>query len=161
MVHLRPITSADIAEINKWPPYERDFAQMDYSLREKGWLDEFYDKLHVRLYAIESDKGVVGFTLLNFTGKEEAEFRVALHPLEVGKGLGEEATRSTLQIGFDQFGLKRIYLIVRKSNPRAARLYERVGFTKSGESVHTIQGQRIEFIDLDITREKLGRRKEG
>lgn len=152
MIHLRPIISADIAEIKNWPPYEQDFAQMDYAIREKGWLAEFRNVPDARLYAVEEKARVIGFSLLSITREREAEFRIALHPRRLGKGLGEEATRTTLNIGFDQFGLESIYLIVRKNNPRAARLYERVGFVKIGESVHTIQKQRVEFFDMIMTR---------
>lgn len=41
MVELRLIRKEDIAEINNWPDYIDDFAQMNYALREHGRLDEF------------------------------------------------------------------------------------------------------------------------
>ncbi len=42
MIQLRPIIPEDISEIN-WPPYLGGFEQMDYALRNNGWLDEFRD----------------------------------------------------------------------------------------------------------------------
>ncbi len=157
MILLRPITAADISAIKNWPPYEPDFAQMDYALREQGWLDDFYNMPGAHLYAVEDNVVVIGFTLLNITKDAEAEFRIALHPHHVGKGIGQEVTQETLRIGFGQLGLERITLIVRKNNPRAARLYERVGFSKNGESVHAVQRKPIEFIDMVITREQFSK----
>ena len=104
-------------------------------------------------------KGITGFTLLHLTAGNEAEFRIALHRRHVGKGMGAEATRATVQTGFDQFRLERITLIVRKNNSRAARLYDRVGFRITGESVHTVRGKRFEFIDMDITRVQFNMRE--
>ena len=152
MIHLRSLTAADIAAIKKWPSYEQDFSQMDYALREKGWLDEFRDKPDARLYAVESGSDVFGFSLLSISKNKEAEFRIALHPRHLGRGVGREAAFATLDRGFRQFGLEQIHLIVRKNNPRAVRLYERAGFTRTGESVHTIQGKDIQFIDMAMTR---------
>ncbi len=50
--------------------------------------------------------------------------------------------------------LEKIHLIVRKNNHRALKLYRSLGFSKIGESVHAIQGKRIEFIDILITKEQ-------
>jgi diamine N-acetyltransferase len=84
----------------------------------------------------------------------EAEFRIALHPDRTGKGLGRKVTLATLKKGFGQLGLEKIYLIVRKNNSRAFKLYQSAGFAETGESVHTIQGKGIAFIDMSMTRER-------
>ncbi len=154
MIKIRPIRIEDIAEIKNWPPYASDFEQMDYALRENGWLDEFRKKASASIHAVTVSNHLVGFSLLSLTAQSDAEFRIALHPDWTGKGLGKEATLETLKKGFGQAGLKRIHLIVRKKNPRAAKLYERIGFVATGESVHTIQGKCIEFIDMAITKEQ-------
>jgi len=70
----------------------------------------------------------------------------------MGKGLGREVTLATLKTGFQQLNLDKIYLIVRKNNHRAAKLYESIGFTMTSESVHAIQRKLIEFIDMDMTK---------
>lgn len=152
MIELRPLTPEDIAEINSWPAYADGFAQMDYALRARGWLDEFSGRPGTTIYIAESDGQAVGFSILSIAGEGDAEFRIAIHPHRLGKGVGREVTLATLRAGFMLLGLDRIHLIVRKTNPRAARLYERVGFAQRGESVHAIQGEPIEFIDMDLTR---------
>jgi diamine N-acetyltransferase len=35
---------SDIAAITHWPPCGAGFVQMDYALRENGWLEEFSEK---------------------------------------------------------------------------------------------------------------------
>ncbi len=152
MIRLRPITAGDIAAIKQWPHYGPGFEQMDYCLRDNGWLDEFADRPDAVTFAAEQDGQVIAFSLLNKTSAEKAEFRVALHPDRVGKGLGATVTAATLAAAFEEIGLERVFLIVRKSNPRAARLYDRIGFLRTGESVHTIQGTEIEFIDMELPR---------
>ena len=151
MVHLRPIGTVDIAEIKKWPAYGNGFEPMDYALRDHGWLDEYGQKPHAWIYAAELREQLIGFCLLDRTSETEAEFRIALHPHKTGIGLGKQVTLATLKIGFQQHHLDRIYLIVRKNNPPAAKLYENLGFSIRGQSIHAIQGKLIEFIDMDMS----------
>jgi RimJ/RimL family protein N-acetyltransferase len=154
MIELRLIRSDDISEINSWPEYVNEFAQMDYAVREHGWIDEFRSNAKTRIYVADLDNRVIGFSLLNIASEGEAEFRIAMHPGLTGKGLGKEVTLITLKTGFRQLKLDKIHLIVRKNNYRAGKLYERLGFIFTGESVHVIQGKQIEFNDMTITKEK-------
>lgn len=154
MIKLRPIRPEDISGIKNWPPYGNGFEQMDYALREHGWLDEFGGRSKTWIYAVELNNQVIGFSLLSVTAGEEAEFRIAIHPAWTGKGLGREVALATLKNGFRQLNLARIRLIVRKNNLRASKLYKSIGFAATGESVHTIQSKDIEFIDMDMTREQ-------
>jgi diamine N-acetyltransferase len=153
MVSLRPITEEDFSEIETWPSYEHEFEQMDYALRQGGWLDEYKNRAETRIYIAESDKRSVGFTLLSTTATGEAEFRIAVHPHRTGMGFGREIALEILKIGFLKLKMDRIYLIVRKNNYPAMKLYESLGFRKTGESIHAIQGQPIEFFDMDVTME--------
>lgn len=154
MIDLRPIRNEDVAEIKNWPVYVDEFEQMDYALREHGWLDEFRQRAHTWIYIAELNKQVIGFSLLSITSDGEAEFRIAIHPHRTGKGLGRQVTLATLKAGFRQLNLDRINLIVRKNNHPAAKLYESLGFAIIGASIRTIQGKRIEFIDMAMTKEK-------
>lgn len=154
MIDLRPIGTEDIAEIKNWPSYSDGVEQMDYALREHGWLDEFWQRPNTWIYIARLIKQVIGFSLLSITSDGEAEFRIAIHPHHMGKGLGKQVTLATLKTGFQQLNLDRINLIVRKNNRRASKLYESIGFTTTGESVHAIQGKDIEFTDMVMTKEK-------
>ncbi len=127
---------------------------MDYALRHNGWVDEFRDNQNTCIYAAVVGAQLRGFSLLSPVGDKEAEFRIAIHPDWTGKGLGREVTLATLKNGFGQLGLEKIHLIVRKNNSRAAKLYENIGFAVTGQSVHEIQGKRIEFVDMSMTNQQ-------
>ncbi len=49
-----------------------------------------------------------------------------------GKGVGSEACQLVLKYGFETLGLRKIYLAVYENNPRAIRLYEKLGFKVEG-----------------------------
>jgi diamine N-acetyltransferase len=157
MIELRPITAEDVAEVKKWPPYTDGFEVMDYALRDNGWLDEYRERPLTWIFMASLDGQAVGFSLLSTTADGEAEFRIAVHPQWIGRGLGMEIAIATIRKGFLQLNLTRIHLIVRKENPVALKLYESLGFTKSGESTLMIQGKSVEFITMDIAKEKFDR----
>ncbi len=157
MPGLRPLQDADIALIRDWPPYGGDMAQMDYALRESGWLEEFCSKPGVRAYVVEDGAELTAFTILTKTGTAEAEFRIALRADRTGLGLGESITVQTLRIGFEQLQLSRVHLIVRKNNHRGIRLYLRVGFEEEGECWKEIGGVPVDFLVMGICCEKFDR----
>jgi diamine N-acetyltransferase len=154
MIELRPIRAEDITDIKSWPPYRGGFEQMDYALRDNGWLEEFRDRPNTVIYIAETAGTIIGFSLLSVIVEEDAEFRIAMHPDWTGRGLGRDVTLATLETGFRHLNLARVHLIVRKNNPRASKLYRSIGFAITGESVHTIQGNAIECIDMVMTRER-------
>ncbi|HEY6871395.1 MAG TPA: isochorismatase family protein [Geobacteraceae bacterium] len=154
MPRLRELREGDVAQIRGWPPYPGDMAQMDYALREKGWLEEFRSTPDTFLYAVEDGGELIGFTILLKTGAAEAEFRIALRPDKTGLGIGERATFQTLRIGFEEHRLTRIHLIVRKNNRRGIGLYRRAGFVDRGECRREIQGVAVDFRLMEIGREE-------
>ncbi|MBO4682089.1 MAG: GNAT family N-acetyltransferase [Clostridiales bacterium] len=59
---------------------------------------------------------------------DEAEWGIALTAKMQNKGNGTEALKRSVEYGFNDLGLKRIYLIVYVNNPRAQHVYEKCGF---------------------------------
>jgi RimJ/RimL family protein N-acetyltransferase len=59
-------------------------------------------------------------------------FRTIIGPRGRDRGLGTEAIRLFLCYGFEQLGLHRISLDVLNFNPRAKRVYEKLGFVTEG-----------------------------
>ncbi|MDO5633951.1 MAG: GNAT family protein [Micrococcus sp.] len=51
---------------------------------------------------------------------------------QTGRGIGGTAIRLALAYAFEQVGLHRVFLEVYDHNPRARRLYERLGFVHEG-----------------------------
>jgi RimJ/RimL family protein N-acetyltransferase len=59
-------------------------------------------------------------------------FRTLIGPGGRDRGLGTEAVRLVVGHGFERLGLHRISLEVYHLNPRARRVYEKVGFVAEG-----------------------------
>jgi RimJ/RimL family protein N-acetyltransferase len=59
-------------------------------------------------------------------------FRTILGPAGRDRGLGTEAVRMIIGYGFEQLGMHRIELQVYSFNPRARRVYDKVGFVAEG-----------------------------
>lgn len=150
-IRLRPLQPADRAAIESWPPYPVAFADLDYALRPGGWLDEFHDRPRTWLYAIEQAGELVAFSLLAATEPGEAEFRIALHPEHSGRGLGQVVASCTLDQAFACLGMQHIHLVVRKNNPRASRLYLRLGFVRRGECRQVVNGRLVDFFMMDLS----------
>jgi RimJ/RimL family protein N-acetyltransferase len=77
---------------------------------------------------------LVGEVVLNEWEPDNAScnFRTLIGPAGRDRGLGTEATRLILAYGFEVLGLHRISLDVFSFNPRARRVYEKVGFVVEG-----------------------------
>lgn len=65
-------------------------------------------------------------------GNRSCWFRTLVGAAGRGRGLGTEATRLVVDHGFRVLGLHRITLEVYDFNPRARRVYEKVGFVHEG-----------------------------
>ncbi|MBU1172052.1 MAG: GNAT family N-acetyltransferase [Proteobacteria bacterium] len=150
MIQIRDIEMDDIRVIGAWPSYPTEFAALDYALRENGWLSQYLTIPETRCFAIERSGQVMAFTILSKTGPGEAEFRIAIRADLIGTGLGGDVAIMTFEMGFFEMGLERIHLIVRKNNPRAARLYRRLGFVDQGEISKIVNGKQTDFFIMDL-----------
>ena len=59
---------------------------------------------------------------------EEAEWGIVITTSMQNKGYGTEALKRSVEYGFNELGLNRIYLGVYINNPRAIHVYENCGF---------------------------------
>ena len=59
---------------------------------------------------------------------DEAEWGLVLTTKQQNKGYGTEALKRSVEYGFNELNLKRIYLGVYANNPRAIHVYEQCGF---------------------------------
>jgi len=77
---------------------------------------------------------LVGEVVLNEWDRHNrsCNFRTMIGPGGRDRGLGTEATRLIVDYGFEVIRLHRIHLFVYAFNPRAKRVYEKVGFTAEG-----------------------------
>ena len=63
---------------------------------------------------------------------EEAEWGIVITTSMQNKGYGTEALKRSVEYGFNELGLNRIYLGVYINNPRAIHVYENCGFKEYG-----------------------------
>jgi RimJ/RimL family protein N-acetyltransferase len=152
---LRELCERDAEIIKNWRPYPEEFKDLDYALRESGWIDEFSLKFGTMICAGEENDAIIGFTILSKDdgADDQAEFRIALNPEMLGQGAGRELARMTLEMGLKEMGLHKIYLIVRKNNHRAKRLYEHLGFQESGECQKEIHGMMADLFEMTLNKE--------
>jgi ribosomal protein S18 acetylase RimI-like enzyme len=151
-ISLRSVRDGDVFDISRWPPYKDAYAQMDYALRQNGWLAEFYNKPGTWCRIAEAEGKTVGFALLLMGGAKDAELRIAIHPEKTGQGFGRMVMMSVMESGFCEPDLETIHLVVRKNNFPAIRLYEGLGFTNRGECTLFIEHLPVEFFKMDIHR---------
>ena len=144
------MTAGDEHAIHSWPSYPAEFKDLDYALREKGWLAQFPAGPTNDRIAARVGNHLVGFSILTKTGLGEAEFYIALHPESIGRGLGKIFTRMVVQQGFEQLKLQKIHLKVRSWHLRAIQLYEGLGFRQVGAKDLEINGKREQFIIMEL-----------
>jgi len=152
MITLHPLREEDIPAIKSWPPYPPEFVMLDYSLRDGGWLDEYGGRKGTEILVAEDGDGMIGFSLLAKKDDDSAEFRIALHPHQLGQGRGRAVALLVLSRGFSDAACDKISLIVRKNNPRAERLYESLRFFPCGECTELVNGEQVPFVQMEIDR---------
>ena len=91
--------------------------------------------------------GHVGLYNIDFRVRS-AEFGLLIgNKKKWGMGLGTHVSSSVIQYGFYQLNLNRISLNVLKSNTRACKLYEKLGFILEG-TLRSAQFKNGSFIDV-------------
>ncbi|VVB70921.1 Mycothiol acetyltransferase [uncultured archaeon] len=151
-IKLRDMAAPDIPIIENWPAYPEEFKDLDYALREGGWISQYSCKVGTETYTAEENGVIIGFTILSRDDPDcrRAEFRIALSPSALGQGLGKKLVGMTLEKGFMKIDLEEIYLIVRRKNHRAISLYEKSGFRCLGEMRKEINGAMVDLYEMAI-----------
>ncbi|MGI5408598.1 GNAT family N-acetyltransferase [Streptomyces chartreusis] len=159
---LRPFTEDDaavMAEIIEDPEVVRftGEASEEFSL---GRLRSWYGSRSVqndRLDLAVTDRAtgeLVGEVVLyewDATARS-CTFRTLIGPRGRGRGIGTEATRLIVGHGFEQLGLHRIQLEAYGHNPRALRVYEKVGFVVEGvrREADFRDGQWLDWVMMAV-----------
>lgn len=167
LVVLRPVTVDDVPAL--LPMFrDADGSRLTGShgheepdeARIRAWYETRGDQDdRLDLAVVERATGnVVGEVVLNEwdADNESCGFRISLVPGAVGRGLGTEATRLIVGYGFEEpgLGLHRISLEVYAFNPRARRVYEKVGFVTEGVLRDALlwEGERVDATVMSILR---------
>jgi RimJ/RimL family protein N-acetyltransferase len=144
-VLLRPFEEADFPAIRR-ALQDPETARLTGSARP-AWDDVFEKRMRewYETRNLQTDRldlavvdraggGWAGEVVFNQVDERNAacNFRVLLGPDARDRGLGSEAIRLFVAYGFEQLALHRIALEVYAFNPRARRVYEKVGFRPEG-----------------------------
>lgn len=141
---LRPFVAADAEPLwasmanelaNKLTGTHGDFtrAQIDAYIERQIAADD--DSRASFIIALPEDDRAVGEVVINEIDADNhsASIRIALFFTEdFGQGYGTDAMRLMVGYGFEQLQLHRISLGVYAFNPRAIRVYEKIGFQREG-----------------------------
>lgn len=111
---------------------------------ETEWIKTVLKRKNEKRFAIcvsENDNYIGNVQLTNIDAAK-AEFHIFIGDTDYwGRGIGKEATRKMVDIGFNKLNLKAIYLKVDKRNISAIRSYQSVGFINykaEGDQIYMI-----------------------
>ncbi|MHA6253059.1 GNAT family N-acetyltransferase [Oceanobacillus sp. CAU 1775] len=110
-------------------------------------------------------KVVVGEAVINLYDEKNhsMNFRILIGPRGRNRGLGTEATQSMLSYVFASTDLEQITLSVFDFNPRAKRVYEKLGFTVESIDKNDLkfEGEWIDSLNMVLTREEWSQRNKS
>lgn len=158
LVRLRPLVAADLPTIEGWweEPESNLLDGGDHdgpSIQFRGiFRQRVLSGRETHWFLVESlREGPVGYVLYRTYPDEPraAEVAVRLTRKQWGKGFGSEAFRLFVRHLFENLAVDRIWLTVYLFNPRAIRLYERVGFH---DEETFVDEKGLEMLKMGITR---------
>lgn len=96
---------------------------------ERDYIKDKMDKNATMYSMLEKDTHKLIGNIEFFNRKDdEAEWGIVITSSMQNKGYGKEALLRSVEYGFNELGLRRIYLGVYADNPRAIHVYEKCGF---------------------------------
>ncbi len=154
-VSLRPLTRADLDEIEAWAPYTDPLylAWNRFPWHQLGkdlWHDlQFTDPAVERLAIVDRQSRVIGVIgLVDVDDSRSPLLSIFLGSDFVGQGLGSDALRTLLREVFRERGLAAVRLDVAASNRRARRVYEKCGLRITGTRYRPVEeSQPLGFLD--------------
>lgn len=131
--------------------FDRESVIKWYSTR-----NEQVDRLDLAI--VDKDNNVVvGEVVINAYDevKHSMNYRILIGPRGRNRGLGTEATTLVIDYVFLNTDLKQLTLSVYAFNPRAQKVYEKVGFVLDSvdEAELEFEGDMIDSLNMILTRE--------
>lgn len=139
---VRELERSDLKEINNIRNDRTLVSQLGANFRfiskevDDSWFSNYLnnrDKM-VRLAILNSKNEFCGFISLTNIDllNKNAEYSICIKTEFHGNGAAQFATHEILKHGFNDLGLIRIYLQVLKTNKRAYKFYQKIGFEDEG-----------------------------
>ncbi|MBS4205358.1 GNAT family N-acetyltransferase [Lederbergia citrea] len=105
----------------------------------------------------KSQNILVGEAVVNLYDEknQSMNFRILIGPLGRNRGLGTEATQLMVDHVFKNTKLNQLTLSVFDFNPRAKKVYEKVGFVKESVDKNELEfeGELIDSINMKLSRD--------
>jgi len=145
---LRPLERTDLRfvhEVNNDAKIMRYWFEEPYETFSE--LSQLYDE-HVhdlrerRFVAIDNKGATVGLVELIELDyiHRRGEFQIIIAPHAQGRGYASIATRLAIDYAFSVLNMRKLYLIVDKSNTAAIHVYEKCGFRHEAELIEEFFG---------------------
>jgi RimJ/RimL family protein N-acetyltransferase len=158
-VVLRPIRMSDAPRFVKWlnDPDVHKFLIVREHLtlaKEKKYLKNIINSKTHKNFAIETKEGFhIGSTSLEVNrDHNRAVFGIFIGEKKYwNHGLGTDAGRTIIDYGFKKLKLHRIELGVLEYNPRAMKVYKRLGFKLEGRKREFIKFRGKYYDDLHMS----------
>lgn len=140
-IQIRPLSTLDLPALlgfytNLPESVTRTFQPFGPVVTEdtlKDHLDGADNGKHISLGLFAEDGSVCGHSFIWDVGSETPVFGIGLAECAQGKGLGREIMTRVLSEA-DTLGIKMVALTVVKTNEKAWKLYESLGFRVTGET---------------------------
>jgi diamine N-acetyltransferase len=171
-VILRPFRSTDL-------PYIEECLKDSEVIKLTGSTDDYDEEAVLQWYRTRNeqkdrldlavvDKGLdvlVGEVVANLYEEDKGSmnFRILIGPRGRDRGLGTEATRLFINRLFQNTGLNQLTLSVFDFNPRAKKVYEKLGFVVESVDKDELEyeGEWIDSINMILTRDNWRKSTEG
>jgi RimJ/RimL family protein N-acetyltransferase len=161
-VYLAPLMADDMATMLKWINdreevlFNASYKPVSESMH-RAWFESVQNRSDLVIFGIRLGKTaeLIGSCQLRHInpvhGTAELQIRIGKVD-ERGHGHGTEAVRLLLDFAFQDMNLQRVYLHVFATNPRALRVYEKIGFAREGllRRAAYIDGQYVDVIVMGI-----------
>ena len=132
--------------------FDRDFVMQWYNTR-----NDQTDRLDLAIVDKSTDI-LVGEVVANLYDEQNQSmnFRILIGPRGRNRGLGTEATQLMVDYIFNNTNLNQLTLGVYAFNPRAIKVYEKIGFVVDSVDKNDLEyeGEWIDAFNMILTREK-------
>lgn len=156
-VILRPIHLSDAKRFVKWladPSVNKFMATRSVSMREElKWIRGLKKQKDNKTFAIDTKEGthIGSINLFLKPHDQKAVLGVMIGDKRYwNKGYGTDAMRTILRYGFGRLRLHRISLKVYAYNPRALRVYKRLGFRIEGRGREEVFYRGTFYDDISM-----------
>ena len=159
MITIRPTTLEDIDKIMEWvndPIVLEKFANFKPVTKneELKFLTTLLESGNDKTFTIEDNGFYVGQVSINkiYWAAKNGRLSIAIHPDARGKGYATRAVQKVIEKGFGEFGLHKLWLMLKTDNTKGIELYKSLGFTVEAtlkdEYVNPTTGKYIDMIRM-------------